>query len=69
MTSSAHDDDNAKKDEPELTPGQKEKKDMMDKANAGNENPAKSFKEQGEREVLDPVTKQMVIIKDAQLEG
>ncbi|KAK4703048.1 hypothetical protein P7C70_g3172, partial [Phenoliferia sp. Uapishka_3] len=51
----------------ELSAGAKEKQEAMDKANAGKEKPAKAFKARGEREVMDPVTQQKVIIKDAEL--
>lgn len=48
------------------SPAQKEKQELMDKAKAGHQNPAKMFKAKGEREVIDPVTKQRVFIRDAE---
>ena len=41
----------------------------MDKANAGKENPVKSFESKGWRTVVDPVTGVEVEIKDAESSG
>jgi hypothetical protein len=49
--------------------GQLEKEEMMKKARANPQPNAKDFKAQGEREVFDPVTHKMVVIRDAKLEG
>ena len=56
---------------PSTTPasGVDEKKEMMDKANAGKENPVKSFSSRGWRTVVDPVTGVEVEIKDAESAG
>lgn len=49
--------------------GADQKKEEMDKAKAPTQPDAKTFHREGERSVLDPVTKQQVIIKDAELKG
>jgi hypothetical protein len=49
--------------------GQLEKEEMMKKARANHQPNAKDFEAQGEREVFDPVTHKMVVIRDAKLEG
>ena len=69
----------------ELSEGAREKQEAMAKANAGKEKPAKAFQvrcdgavvttklivlqTKGEREVIDPITQQKVVIKDAELKG
>ncbi|BGO94717.1 hypothetical protein NBRC10512_007335 [Rhodotorula toruloides] len=48
--------------------GQLEKEEMMKKARANHQPNAQDFEAQGEREVFDPVTHKMVVIRDAKLE-
>lgn len=60
----------SEKEERNMTEGQKEKKQMMDKMNASKQKPTDTVKHRkGERVVDDPVTGEKVIIKDAQFKG
>lgn len=49
--------------------GQKEKEEAMAKARAPTGPRAQNFSREGERTVVDPVTGQEVVVKDAELKG